>query len=112
MATSIDDALRRYRVLKALIDRERRYTKGYVNLNRLQEVGLLEKGMPGDPKTVAQAALDELDGVIEHLGFLHIVCAFEAIALRKIGDAFAQTTGKLRDAVSKGASTRLPRPAP
>jgi hypothetical protein len=95
----VDNAFRRYRVLKAMVQRERDYTKGYRDFNRLFKLGILEKGIVGDPKTVAQETLDGLDRVVDLLGFLDIVSSFEMIALQQIEIIVAQTVGRLRDLV-------------
>lgn len=97
MSTSaIDDARRRHKILKALVRRERDYTKGYKNLSRLYEIGVLEKGMIGDVSQLAQDTLDALDQVVDALGFLDIVSSFEAAAYERIETLTAATRGVLR----------------
>src|SRR6185295_17072666 len=101
-ALGIENARRHVHVLKELVRREREYTKGFVNLNRLFEIGVLEKGLVGDPKKVAEKTFDDLNSVIDALGFLHIVASFEAEAVRRIVELIAATTGKLREQAVKG----------
>jgi hypothetical protein len=105
----IDNALRRYRILKALLQRELRYTRGYTNLSRLFELGILERGMQGNAQEVARQRFDELDTMADALGFLDITASFEAAALKAIGDVRAATVGSLRRAVQE---LRLARAAP
>src|ERR1700730_6155961 len=95
----VNNALRRYRVLKAMVQRERNYTKGYTNLRRLYELGILERGMVGSPQTVAQDTLDGLDKAVDMLGFLDIVSSFEVAALQEIRTLRAETVGRLRELV-------------
>lgn len=109
MRSPIDDARRRHRILKELVRRERAYTKGYVDLKRLYDIGVLEKGTIGPPKEVAQRTLDDLDRVIDALGFLDITAAFESVATKQIGELIAATRGKLRADVD---GFQLPAAAP
>jgi hypothetical protein len=106
---SIDDARRRYKILKGLIDREIRYTKGYTDLNRLFEIGVLEKGMRGDAADRAKVALDELSRVVDAFGFLDITASFESAAVTHLDSLLAVVRGRLRDDVKNG---HIARPAP
>lgn len=107
--SSIDDARRRHRILKELVRREREYTKGYVDLRRLYDIGVLEKGTVGPAKEVAQRTLDDLDRVIDALGFLDITAAFESVATQQIRELVAATRGMLRSDVD---DLQLPAAAP
>jgi hypothetical protein len=93
----LDNAFRRYRVLKAMVQRERNYTKGYKDLRRLYGLGILEKGAMGSPETVAQDTMDGLDRAVDMLGFLDIVSSFEMAALQRIRTIRAETVGRLRN---------------
>ncbi|MBV9015264.1 MAG: hypothetical protein JO213_07220 [Alphaproteobacteria bacterium] len=86
-------------MLKAMVQRERTYTRGYTNLTRLFELGVLERGMVGSPQSVAQDTLDGLDKSVDMLGFLDIVASFEIAALEEIRSLRAQAVGRLREMV-------------
>lgn len=103
--TPIQTALRRHRILKELLRREREYTKGYVSLNRLYDIGVLDKGAPGEPHKVAQIRLDELDQLIDALGFLDIAGSFEVQASQRIAHVINETKEKIFD-------SQLPTAAP
>lgn len=99
--SAIDDARRRHRVLKELVRRERDYTKGYKDLRRLYDIGVLEKGMLGDPTRIAQEVLDALDEAVDRLCFLDILASFEAVAVKRIGEIVAATLGMVTDRVGR-----------
>lgn len=102
--STIETARRRYVVLKELVRRERNNSKNYQRLDRLYELGVLQKGMPGDPRRVAQETLDALDQTIDAFGFLDVVAAFEVEACSRIDRLIADTRGKLRKDVQAGVT--------
>jgi hypothetical protein len=99
---SIEDAQRRHRILKELVRRERTYTRGYLDLDRLYDIGVLEKGTPGDAREVAQRTLDDLDNAVDLLGLLDITASFESMALERIATLAATVRGSLRRSAEQG----------
>src|SRR5258708_38672122 len=95
--STIEEAGRHHRILKELIRRERDYTRGFVNLDRLYDIGVLEKGLVGDPQQIAAETLDSLNRGVDSLCFLHIVACFEGVAIEKIRDQIAAAVGNLRN---------------
>ena len=68
--SAISEARRRHTILKALVERERTYTRGYRDLSRLFDLHILEPGLKGDAREIAETTLDDLSRAVDMLGFI------------------------------------------